>query len=92
SKDEKRMNDLIKEMDGIRKENDRLLKQFETKITSNKEKKLYSKFHEAFNELRIQMKKAQELGKSNNEEAYAYYLKEIEPNMKKTIQSIRELI
>ena len=27
------------------------------------------------------MKKAQELGKSNNEEAYAYYLKEIEPNM-----------
>ena len=27
------------------------------------------------------MKKAQELGKANNEEAYTYYLKEIEPNM-----------
>ena len=38
------------------------------------------------------MKKAQELGKSNNEEAYAYYLKEIEPNMQKSIKSIRELI
>ncbi|MED2723540.1 MCP four helix bundle domain-containing protein, partial [Bacillus thuringiensis] len=92
SKDEKRMNDLIKEMDGIRKENNQLLKQFETKVISNKEKELYSKFHEAFNELRTLMKKAQELGKSNNEEAYAYYLKEIEPNMQKTIQSIRELI
>ncbi|PEC30409.1 methyl-accepting chemotaxis protein [Bacillus cereus] len=92
SKDEKRMNDLIKEMDGIRQENNQLLKQYETKVISNKEKELYSKFHEAFNELRTLMKKAQELGKSNNEEAYAYYLKEIEPNMKKTIQSIRELI
>ncbi|HHX7188450.1 HAMP domain-containing protein [Bacillus thuringiensis] len=38
------------------------------------------------------MKKAQELGKANNEESYTYYLKEIEPNMQKTIQSIRELI
>ncbi|PGT51063.1 methyl-accepting chemotaxis protein, partial [Bacillus thuringiensis] len=92
SKDEKRMNDLIKEMDVIRKENDQLLKLFETKVSSNKEKELFSKFQEEFNELRTQMKKAQELGKSNNEEAYAYYLKEIEPNMKKTIQSIRELI
>ncbi|MEK4599088.1 methyl-accepting chemotaxis protein [Bacillus sp. FSL R9-9497] len=92
SKDEKRMNDLIKEMDGMRKENDQLLKQYEAKIISNKEKELYNKFHEAFNELRTQIKKAQELGKSNNEEAYAYYLKEIEPNMQKTIQSIRELI
>ncbi|MFT2138172.1 methyl-accepting chemotaxis protein [Bacillus cereus] len=92
SKDEKRMNDLIKEMDVIRKENDQLLKLFETKVSSNKEKELFSKFQEEFNELRTQMKKAQELGKSNNEEAYAYYLKEIEPNMQKTIQSIRELI
>ncbi|KAB2446267.1 methyl-accepting chemotaxis protein [Bacillus thuringiensis] len=92
SKDEKRMNDLIKEMDVIRKENDQLLKLFETKVSSNKEKELFSKFQEEFNELRTKMKKAQELGKSNNEEAYAYYLKEIEPNMQKTIQSIRELI
>ncbi|PFT27038.1 methyl-accepting chemotaxis protein [Bacillus cereus] len=89
SKDEKRMNELIREMDGIRKENDHLLKQFEAKLISTKEKELYNTFHETFNELRTQMKKAQELGKSNNEEAYAYYLKEIEPNMQK---SIRELI
>lgn len=92
SKDEKRMNELIREMDGIRKENDHLLKQFEAKVISTKEKELYNTFHETFNELRTQMKKAQELGKSNNEEAYAYYLKEIEPNMQKSIKSIRELI
>ena len=75
------MNELIREMDGIRKENDHLLKQFEAKLISTKEKELYNTFLETFNELRTQMKKAQELGKSNNEEAYAYYLKEIEPNM-----------
>ncbi|PFO18722.1 methyl-accepting chemotaxis protein [Bacillus cereus] len=92
SKDEKRMNELIREMDGIRKENDHLLKQFEAKLISTKENELYNTFHETFNELRTQMKKAQELGKSNNEEAYAYYLKEIEPNMQKSIKSIRELI
>ena len=92
SKDEKRMNELIREMDGIRQENDYLLKQFEAKVISTKEKELYNTFHETFNELRTQMKKAQELGKSNNEEAYAYYLKEIEPNMQKSIKSIRELI
>ena len=92
SKDEKRMNELIREMDGIRKENDHLLKQFEAKVISTKEKELYNTFHETFNELRTQMRKAQELGKSNNEEAYAYYLKEIEPNMQKSIKSIRELI
>ena len=92
SKDEKRMNELIREMDGIRQENDYLLKQFEAKVISTKEKELYNTFYETFNELRTQMKKAQELGKSNNEEAYAYYLKEIEPNMQKSIKSIRELI
>ncbi|MEF7636525.1 methyl-accepting chemotaxis protein [Bacillus thuringiensis] len=92
SKDEKRMNELIREMDGIRQENNHLLKQFEAKVISTKEKELYNTFHETFNELRTQMKKAQELGKSNNEEAYAYYLKEIEPNMQKSIKSIRELI
>ncbi|MDF9622066.1 methyl-accepting chemotaxis protein [Bacillus cereus] len=92
SKDEKRMDELIREMDGIRQENDYLLKQFEAKVISTKEKELYNTFYETFNKLRTQMKKAQELGKSNNEEAYAYYLKEIEPNMQKSIKSIRELI
>nr|MDA2396436.1 methyl-accepting chemotaxis protein [Bacillus cereus] len=91
SKDEKRMNELIKEMDRLRKENDQLLKQFETKVISNKEKELYNTFNVAFHDLRTQMKKVQEIGKFNNDEAYAYYLKEIEPTMQKTIQSIRDL-
>lgn len=92
SKDEKRMKELITEMDKTRKENDDLLKQFETRISSHKEKDLYNAFQSQFKDLRIQMKKAQDLGLTNNEEAYSYYLKEIEPNMGKTIQSIRELI
>ncbi|PFM13459.1 methyl-accepting chemotaxis protein [Bacillus cereus] len=92
SKDEKRMKELITEMDKTRKENDELLKQFETRISSHKEKDLYNAFQSQFKDLRIQMKKAQDLGLTNNEEAYSYYLKEIEPNMGKTIQSIRELI
>lgn len=92
SKDEKRMKELITEMDETRKENDDLLKQFETRISSHKEKDLYNAFQSQFKDLRIQMKKAQDLGLTNNEEAYSYYLKEIEPNMGKTIQSIRELI
>ncbi|HDR7780948.1 MULTISPECIES: methyl-accepting chemotaxis protein [Bacillus] len=92
SKDEKRMKELITEMDKTRKENDELLKQFETRISSHKEKGLYNAFQSQFKDLRIQMKKAQDLGLTNNEEAYSYYLKEIEPNMGKTIQSIRELI
>lgn len=92
SKDEKRMKELIIEMDKTRKENDELLKQFETRISSHKEKDLYNAFQSQFKDLRVQMKKAQDLGLTNNEEAYSYYLKEIDPNMKKTIQSIRELI
>ncbi|WP_242288623.1 methyl-accepting chemotaxis protein [Bacillus cereus group sp. BfR-BA-01319] len=92
SKDEKRMKELITEMDKTRKENDELLKQFETRISSHKEKGLYNAFQSQFKDLRIQMKKAQDLGLTNNEEAYSYYLKEIEPNMGKTIQSIRKLI
>ncbi|MGH1047945.1 MULTISPECIES: methyl-accepting chemotaxis protein [Bacillus] len=92
SKDEKRMKELISEIDKTRKESDELLKQFETRISSHKEKDLYNAFQSQFKELRIQMKKAQDLGLTNNEEAYSYYLKEIEPNMRKTIQSIRELI
>ncbi|MBK5349846.1 methyl-accepting chemotaxis protein [Bacillus sp. TH44] len=92
SKDEKRMKELIIEMDKTRKETDELLKQFETRISSHKEKDLYNAFQSQFKDLRIQMEKAQELGLTNNEEAYSYYLKEIDPNMEKTIQSIRELI
>ncbi|MGN7895257.1 methyl-accepting chemotaxis protein [Bacillus sp. 22475] len=92
SKDEKRMKELMTEIEKTRTETDQLLKQFEARVSSNKEKELYTTFHEIFNELRIQMKKVQDLGQSNNEEAYAYYLKEVDPNMKKEIQVLRELI
>ncbi|OXB97319.1 MULTISPECIES: methyl-accepting chemotaxis protein [Bacillus] len=92
SKDEKRMKELMTEIDKARTETDQLLKQFEARVSSNKEKELFTTFHEIFNELRIQMKKVQGLGQSNNEEAYAYYLKEVDPNMKKEIQVLRELI
>ena len=70
-------------MDKTRKENDELLKQFETRISSHKEKDLYNAFQSQFKDLRVQMKKAQDLGLTNNEEAYSYYLKEIDPNMEK---------
>lgn len=92
SKDENRMKELITEIDKTRKESDELLKQFEARISSHKEKNLYNAFQSQFKDLRMQMEKAQDLGLTNNEEAYSYYLKEIEPNMGKTIQSIRELI
>ena len=38
------MNELIREMDGIRKENDHLLKQFEAKLISTKEKNYITRF------------------------------------------------
>lgn len=44
---------------------------------------MYTTFHAVFNELRTQLRKVQDLGQSNNEEAYAYYLKEVDPNMKR---------
>ncbi|OTY59121.1 methyl-accepting chemotaxis protein, partial [Bacillus thuringiensis] len=92
SKDEKRIKELLAEINDARKENDKLLKQFESKISSNKELKLYKDFYELFDELRIQIKKIQDINISNNEDLYTYYLKEIEPNIKKTIESIQELI
>ncbi len=92
SKDEKRIKELLAEINEARKENDKLLKQFESKISSNKELKLYKDFYELFDELRIQIKKIQDINISNNEDLYTYYLKEIEPNIKKTIESIQELI
>ena len=38
------MNELIREMDGIRQENDYLLKQFEAKVISTKEKNYITRF------------------------------------------------
>ncbi|AJA23502.1 TPA: methyl-accepting chemotaxis protein [Bacillus thuringiensis] len=92
SKDEKRSKELLAEINDARKENDKLLKQFESKISSNKELKLYKDFYGLFDELRIQIKKIQDINLSNNEDLFTYYLKEIEPNIKKAIESIQELI
>ncbi|PGK34700.1 methyl-accepting chemotaxis protein, partial [Bacillus anthracis] len=92
SKDEKRMKELITEIEKARTENDQLLKKFESRISSTKEKELYATFHEIFNEVRTQMQKVKDLAQSSNEEAYAYYVKEVDSNMKKEIQALRELI
>ncbi|MCU4847668.1 methyl-accepting chemotaxis protein [Bacillus cereus] len=92
SKDEKRIKELMTESDTLHTETDQLLKQFEVRVSASKEKELYTTFLERFNELRTQLKKVEDLGQSNNEEAYPYYLKEVEPNMEKTTQAIRELI
>ncbi|HDR7719966.1 methyl-accepting chemotaxis protein (plasmid) [Bacillus albus] len=92
SKDQERIKELLVEIDVARTETDQLIKKFESRVSSNKEKELYTTFHAVFNELRTQLRKVQDLGQSNNEEAYAYYLKEVDPNMKKAVQAIRELI
>ncbi|KAA0777190.1 methyl-accepting chemotaxis protein [Bacillus sp. AR2-1] len=92
SKDEKRMKELITEIEKARTETDQLLKKFESRISSTKEKELYTTFHEIFNEVRTQMKKIKDIAQSNNEEAYAYYVKEVDPNVKREIQALRELI
>ncbi|MCQ6320548.1 methyl-accepting chemotaxis protein [Bacillus cereus] len=92
SQDEKRSKELLAEINGARKENDKLLKQLESKINSNQELKLYKDFYGSFDELRMQIKKIQDVNLSNNEDLYTYYLKEIEPNIKKAIESIQELI
>ncbi|MGG0079118.1 Protein of unknown function [Bacillus cereus] len=91
SKDEKRMKELMTEIDRSRTDTDELLKKFETRVSSNKEKELYTTFHKLFKELRTQLKKVQVLGQSNEEEAYAYYLKEADPIMKKAVQAIEQL-
>lgn len=92
SKDQERIKELLAEIDVARTETDQLIKKFESRVSSNKEKELYTTFHKVFKELRTQLRKVQDLGQSNNEEAYAYYLKEVDPNMKKAVQAIRELI
>ncbi|PFM10956.1 methyl-accepting chemotaxis protein [Bacillus cereus] len=92
SKDQKRIKELLTEIDVARSETDQLIKKFESRVGSKKEKELYTTFHEVFNELRTQLSKVQDLGQSNNDEAYAYYLKEVDPNMKKAVQAIRGLI
>ncbi|MFB5253057.1 methyl-accepting chemotaxis protein [Bacillus mycoides] len=91
--DEKRNKELANTIDQTRKENDQLLKNFESKISSREEKQLYENFQKNFQEFRTQMKEAQNLAVNNkNEEAYSYYLKNTEPAMQNAINSIQELV
>ena len=93
STDEQRNRVLEREIDEVCKENDQLLKKFESIKSSQKEKELYGEFRNTFNKLKIKMEEVQALGRNNkNEEAYVYYLKEVEPDMKRAIQYIQELI
>ncbi|MGI8282557.1 methyl-accepting chemotaxis protein [Bacillus mycoides] len=91
--DEKRNKELANNIDQTRKENDQLLKNFESKISSQEEKQLYENFQKNFQEFRTQMKEAQSLAVNNkNQEAYSYYLKNTEPAMQNAINSIQELV
>ncbi|HDR6246364.1 TPA: methyl-accepting chemotaxis protein [Bacillus cereus] len=93
STDEKRDKELEVKIDEVCKENDQLFRKFESIISSQKEKELYGKFRNTFNKLRAKMEEVQALGRNNkNEAAYAYYLKKVEPDIKKAIQYIQELI
>ncbi|AJQ62529.1 putative methyl-accepting chemotaxis protein (plasmid) [Bacillus thuringiensis serovar morrisoni str. 4AA1] len=92
STDEKRMKELEVIIDEASKENEKLLKQFESRISSSHEKNLYTKFIESYNRLEKHMESVRKLGYTNNEEAYTYYLKEINPSINEATQSIRDLI
>ncbi|WP_255262031.1 HAMP domain-containing methyl-accepting chemotaxis protein [Bacillus cereus] len=89
--DENRNKELANNLSKIREENDKLIKSLESTLSSQQEKKLYENFKANFGELRPKMKEVQNLSMQNkNEEAYAYYLKEVKPAMQKSINSIQE--
>ncbi|MFK4293048.1 methyl-accepting chemotaxis protein [Bacillus sp. RC250] len=89
--DENRNKELANNLSKIREENDKLIKSLESTLSSQQEKELYENFKANFGELRPKMKEAQNLSMQNkNEEAYAYYLKEVKPAMQKSINSIQE--
>ncbi|MEH6888769.1 methyl-accepting chemotaxis protein [Bacillus sp. JJ864] len=91
--DDKRNKELVSRMDQLKSENQQLLKKYESKITSQEEKQLYADFQKNYQEFRTKINEAQNLAVQNkNEEAYAYYLKEVEPAIQKSIDSIQELI
>ncbi|MEH7459958.1 methyl-accepting chemotaxis protein [Bacillus sp. JJ1127] len=91
--DEKRTKELTNNIARMQKENDELLKKFESKIHSQEERELYENFHKNFQEYRTQQQEAQNLAVNNtNDEAYAYYLKNTEPAMQNAIKSIQELV
>ncbi|HDX9588364.1 TPA: MCP four helix bundle domain-containing protein [Bacillus pseudomycoides] len=91
--DEKKDKELADHIDQVRKQNDELFKKFESKISAKEEKQLYENFQKDYQELRKRFREGQNLAMENkNEEAYAYYLKEVEPIMQNSIKGIKELI
>ncbi|HDR7455438.1 TPA: methyl-accepting chemotaxis protein [Bacillus cereus] len=91
--DKKNDKELEVKIEEVCKESDQLLKKFESIISSQKEKKLYVEFRNTFNKLRVQMEEVEVLSRNNkNGEAYAYYLKKVEPVMKRAIHYIQQLI
>ncbi|PEB53767.1 methyl-accepting chemotaxis protein [Bacillus pseudomycoides] len=91
--DDKRNKELVSRMDQLKNENQQLLKKYESKITSQEEKQLYADFQKNYQEFRTTINEAQNLAMQNkNEDAYAYYLKEVEPAIQKSSDSIQALI
>lgn len=91
--DDKRNEQLASNMEQARNKNNELLKKYESVINSQEETRLYENFQNNLHELRTHIDKTKSLAMQNkNEEAYAYYLKEVDPGMQKTAKSIQELI
>ncbi|MHA2890629.1 methyl-accepting chemotaxis protein [Bacillus cereus] len=91
--DEKRKKELESKLDETRNKNNQLLNKYESKVKSQEEKQLYEKFKKNLQELRIHVDESKQLAMQNkNAEAYAFYVKEIDPSMQKTTKSIQELI
>ncbi|HDX9589581.1 TPA: methyl-accepting chemotaxis protein [Bacillus pseudomycoides] len=91
--DENRNKELANRMDQLQNDNNQLLKEYESKIDEQQEKQLYEDFQKNLEGLRLHINESKNLAMQNkNEEAYTYYLKEVEPDMQKTSKSIDELI
>ncbi|MEH6888768.1 methyl-accepting chemotaxis protein [Bacillus sp. JJ864] len=91
--DENRNKELVNRMDQLQSDNNQLLKEYESKIDEQEEKQLYEGFQKNLEGLRLHINESKNLAMQNkNEEAYIYYLKEVEPDMQKTSKSIDELI
>ncbi|HDX9579122.1 TPA: methyl-accepting chemotaxis protein [Bacillus pseudomycoides] len=91
--DENRNKELANRMDQLRSADTQLLKKYESKIDEQEEKQLYENLQKNLEELRMHINESENLALQNkNEEAYTYYLKEVEPAMQKTSKDIAELI
>ncbi|MCM3736054.1 methyl-accepting chemotaxis protein [Bacillus cytotoxicus] len=91
--DENRNKELVNKMDQLRSADTQLLKKYESKIDEQEEKQLYENLQKNLEELRMHINESENLAMQNkNEEAYTYYLKEVEPAMQKTSKDIEELI